>query len=486
MLLAILGGGVALRLTELFQPPLDFHATRQLHSAEIARGMYYAGLADAPAWQRDMAMASQAEKGVIEPQFVEFLASSAYALLGGEALWVPRLLSISFWTLGALFLFLAVRRLVGRVGALVAASVFMFAPYAVLASRAFMPDPLMVALMAGALWLGVEWAAAEPPRRLRWACAAGLVTGLAVLVKLPAGFMLAPFCIALVIGRLGRAAFRAVDVYAYALLAAAPVAGSLAYGVVTGGTTLADHTARFHPELWSTQQFWTDWLSMVHGTVGVGTLGLALLGGVLVPVRGVAAALVAWVLGYVAMGLTLSHHTSTHDYYSLPLFPVLAVGIGVLAALAWQHLRERPGARLAAVVVGLVTLAASFHGSWVRLTEHDYTEDAARYAALGALFEPDDRIVGLVPDYGHAFRFFGWRDYRWWAATFDWALMEDEDFAGYWPRRTEGMDYFLVTDFGQYYAQPDLRQHLETKCRLVAQQESYWVFDLAGDDCAQP
>lgn len=367
-LLAILGGGVALRVTGLYQPPLDFHATRQLHSAEIARGMYYAGRSDAPEWQREMAMAGQAEKGLIEPQFMEFVAASAYAVLGGEQLWVPRALSISFWTLGALALFLAVNRLVGRAGALVAASVFMFAPYVVIASRAFMPDPLMVSLMAGALWLAVEWATASPRSRVWWACVAGLVTGLAVLVKLPAGFFLAPFCVALVLGRLGWAAFRALDVYLYALLAAAPSVGFLAYGAAVEGVTLADHSSRFAPELWGTQQYWTEWLSMVNGTVGVGLLGLALLGGLAVAVPGVAAALVAWVLGYIAMGLTLSHHTSTHDYYALPLFPVVAVGVGVLAAAAWRHLRGRPGARVAAVLVAAATLAATTFGSWVRRT----------------------------------------------------------------------------------------------------------------------
>lgn len=94
--------------------------------------------------------------------------------------------------------------------------------------------------------------------------------------------------------------------------------------------------------------------------------------------------------------------------------------------------------------------------------------------------------MGLVPDYGHLFSFFGWRDYRWWPATYDWLLMDEVDFESYWAQRTEGMDYFLVTDFGQYFAQDDVREHLETQCTLVAQQETYWIFDLSAESCARP
>ena len=45
--------GLAVRLYDLTDPPLDFHPTRQLHSALIARGMYYQNLDDIPDWQRE-------------------------------------------------------------------------------------------------------------------------------------------------------------------------------------------------------------------------------------------------------------------------------------------------------------------------------------------------------------------------------------------------------------------------------------------------
>lgn len=486
-LLVLLAAGVVLRLTAFDQPPLDFHATRQLHSAEIARGMYYSTLPDMPVWQLELARAGQAEKGLIEPQIMESLSAAAWTVLGGEYLAVPRALSIAFWTLGALALFGAGVRLAGGVAGLVAAGVFLFLPFGVVASRAFMPDPLMVALMSAALWLGASWATAPPRTRMAWASGAGVITGLAVLVKLSAGFMLAPFCVALVLGSTGARLFRRPDVLVYAILTAAPPAAFVLYTQATTGVGLDDHGSRLFPELWVTADFWSGWLAMIDGAVGLGVLGLALLGGLTLPHPAVRAGLVAWVLGYVAMVFTLSHHASTHNYYALPLFPVVAVGLGALAHTAWRALRGRPGAQVTAVVVALATLAASWVGSHATLTAHDHAADAARYASLGALFLPEERIVGILPEYGHPFRYFGWRTYRHWPATFDRELMiEGANFTKIWRQRTAGMDYFLVTDFGQYHAQGDVRRHLEAHCPLSLRADGALVFALDGEACTDP
>ena len=51
MIAVIVVVGLAIRLYDLTDLPLDFHSTRQMHSALIARGMYYQNLASAPQWQ---------------------------------------------------------------------------------------------------------------------------------------------------------------------------------------------------------------------------------------------------------------------------------------------------------------------------------------------------------------------------------------------------------------------------------------------------
>ena len=56
LLLLLLGLGI--RLLDLTDPPLDIHPTRQLHSALMARGMYYQGRTDVPEWQVTTAVSS--------------------------------------------------------------------------------------------------------------------------------------------------------------------------------------------------------------------------------------------------------------------------------------------------------------------------------------------------------------------------------------------------------------------------------------------
>ncbi|NTV37222.1 MAG: hypothetical protein HGA53_09725, partial [Anaerolineaceae bacterium] len=48
--------GLAVRLTDLKDLPLDFHSTRQMFSALNMRGMVYQTLTNVPEWQRDRAV----------------------------------------------------------------------------------------------------------------------------------------------------------------------------------------------------------------------------------------------------------------------------------------------------------------------------------------------------------------------------------------------------------------------------------------------
>lgn len=485
--LVVVAAGI--RLVNLRNPPLDFHATRQLHSAEIARGMYFGDLPSVPPWKRQMASQQWANKGLIEPQILESVTAWAYGLLEGEVLWVPRLLSIVAWCVGGLAVHAAARHLAGRPAGLMAAAFVLFAPYTVIASRAFMPDPLMVALCSGALWAGVRWVGSESPASgRRWAVVAGVMTGVAILVKAAAVFVLGPFWLAVVVARLGvGGAVRSRQTWVIAMLSVLPVGVFFAYGLVVTGALRRQFSSRFFPERWTDPSFYSAWGQMVDRVVGWPWLLVACLGVASISNKAVRAGLTAWGLGYLALGFALSHHTSTHDYYTLPLLPAVAIGIGAAGAAVFRRIAPRTWTAAAAVVSVVVALAITTAGSYQRLHVNDYRPQAEMWAEIASAFEPEDRIVGLAADYGHPFRFFGWRDYTWWPATFDWALMEGtEDFPAYWRLRTGEMDYFLVTEFHELDAQPDVKAHLATHCTLVAQEPGYWVYSLSSDACRSP
>src|SRR3712207_1056603 len=102
-LLSIAALGV--RVYHIDDPPMDFHPTRQYHSAVMARGYYYEAADSAPHWKRELAILNGQREGIIEPPIVELAAFLAYRVLGGEHLWIPRLLSSVFWLIGGAFLY---------------------------------------------------------------------------------------------------------------------------------------------------------------------------------------------------------------------------------------------------------------------------------------------------------------------------------------------------------------------------------------------
>ena len=110
-IIALFALGLGLRVLDLTDPPLDFHATRQLHAAVIARGMYYQMLPSADPALRDQAILLWRVQEVFEPPIFERLVALTYLLAGGEYLWFARLYSTLFWLVGGAALFALARRM---------------------------------------------------------------------------------------------------------------------------------------------------------------------------------------------------------------------------------------------------------------------------------------------------------------------------------------------------------------------------------------
>jgi len=152
LLIAIFLVGLVVRLTDLFDPPLDFHPTRQLHSALIARGMYYQKLTSAEEWKRDLSFEQWQAEGLIEPQIMERLAALSYRVIGAEQLWLARLWAIFFWMVGGVFLYKLAEQVVDKRASVFAVAFYMFWPYTAIASRSFQPESLQVAAILAALY----------------------------------------------------------------------------------------------------------------------------------------------------------------------------------------------------------------------------------------------------------------------------------------------------------------------------------------------
>ena len=357
-LLVILILGFAIRLYDLTDLPLDFHSTRQLVSVLKARGMYYQTLSvdDVPAEQRSFAIQQWRFRAAVEPEFFERIVAFTYRFTG-EQVWVARIYSSLFWMVGAVFLFLLARELTSTDGALAATAFYVFLPYAVIASRSFQPDPLMVMLIIIFWWAVYKWSlifdqekftaksakdAKEKNlgdlRVLRgskkawlFAILAGLFGGLAIFIKFVAAFFVIGGGLGALLGRGSiREALKQPQVYVMTALGILPGAAYVIYGVFIAGYLGQQFGGRFIPSLFLSPSYYLGWVNMLNLVIGGGALMIALLGLFFLEKEKLRFILALWA-GYALFGLYFNYHISTHDYYSLPLIPIVALSLAPVA-----------------------------------------------------------------------------------------------------------------------------------------------------------
>jgi len=492
LLILLLGLGFAIRVYDLTDLPLDFHPTRQLLSLIKARGMYYQGRSDVPELQRQFAVQQWKSKAEIEPEIVERLTAFTYRFTG-EQVWVGRLYSILFWLIGGLFLYFLARDLVSEEGGLAVLAFYLFLPYAVFASRSFQPDPLMVTFIIAFWWAVNRWAAltssplpqgeGQRVREWQWAILAGLLGGLAILIKFSAVFFVLGGGLGAALSALSlKDVIRRPQVWTMALLGVLPGAAYFVYGVYIAGFLGQQFSGRFIPSLLVSPTFYLNWLSTLNHVMGLG-FALALLGIFFFRRRG-------FILGlwgaYFAYGLYFDYHIWSHDYYNLPLLPLAALSLSPLGAWMLGHLAESTsgsrwmrGLSVAVLVLGLVSVLWDVRST---LKSVDYRPQASMWESISQMLGPDARVVALTQDYGSRLAYWGWLDSAQWPVAGDLSYHEDlrgaqADFDERFKNLASKRDFFLVTLPDELKAQPMLKERL-AQYPIFAEGDGYVIYDL--------
>jgi hypothetical protein len=104
---------------------------------------------------------------------------------------------------------------------------------------------------------------------------------------------------------------------------------------------------------------------------------------------------------------------------------------------------------------------------------------------MGRELPQNGAIIGLTHDYGNRLKYYGWRAIqRIWPSEGDFDLSEAaggqkiDEFGSFFRDQTKGMDYFLVTLFGDLEAQPSLKAMLYDHYPIAMQGDGYVLFDL--------
>lgn len=483
----VLLAAFGLRMINLTNPPLDFAPTRQMFSALKARGMYYQYVSDVPASQR-LEAESLGETGDIEPPILETLVSQTYRLTG-EHLWIARIYSSLFWILGGVGLFLLMREFASTGAAFIGLLFYLFLPFAVLASRAFMPDPLMVALIVFSLWALFRW---QNTSKWKWAVLFGIFGGAALFAKnVAVFFVLGAFAAVLLGTRRYKSILRDPQVWVMLALVVLPVAAYMVYGMFK--LNMAGQFAlRFFPKMWIDPAFYFRWAFTVNVNISLlaalfGVLGIFLAGHSQRPL------LVGLWIGYLLFGLTFSYHIYSHDYYQLPFIPVVALSLTPgLKLLLEQFTARNPGlfSRLALAVIVLVGVAVPAWYVRDLIVNNDYHNEPAYWAEIGDKLGHVQGVVGLTQDYGYRLAYWGWQGNTAWLTTADVGVRDlagqNLDLAQNFPQAVAGKKYFVVTMFGELEKQPELKDILYKNYPIYAQTDEYVIFDLQHPLQGQP
>jgi len=479
-LLILFGIGLAIRLYDVTDLPLDFNPTRQLLSELKARGMYYQTAGGVPDWQRKMAIQQWKSKAEVEPEVFEQLVALSYRFTGVE-IWVARVYSSIFWLLGALFLFLLLKELVSTDGAILSVAYFLFLPYAVVASRSFQPDILMMMLVLCFWWLVVRWGHTQA---WSWAVLTGLVGGAAIYVKFVAAFFVIGAAVGAAVGFAGRRFLRKPQIWVMAALGIMPAAAYIYYGVVEHSFLGRQFAGRFIPALLLSPVNYLQWGTLANSVAGGLAVALALVGLLLVRDPRKRPFFLGLWIAYFLFGLFFDYHVATHDYYHLPLIGIVAVSIAPVADLTMSQLRRltgNPFARAAVLGIFAYAVLSSVWDARGQLKAVDYRPQASMWAKIGDSLDHGPNVVALTQDYGSRLAYWGWQNALIWPNSGDTEYHEARggsiDFGEQFSKLTTGKVYFLVTDFAEFKRQPQLQARL-SEFAVYAQGDGYTIYDL--------
>lgn len=480
------------RLYDLTDLPLDFHPTRQLLSAIKARALYFETQPDGISTEKLETGIRQARlKAQVEPVIFERLVAYTYQFTG-EQLWVARLYSSLFWLVGGIFLFLLVRDLLSFEAAIFSTAYYLFFPYAIIASRSFQPDPLMVMLIIGFWWTFTRWMTLtlNPSPRGGWAgmraaLLAGLLGGLAIFIKFSAAFFVIGAALGLAFSRLPlRDLLRNTQIWVMTILGALPALIYLVYGIFIDGGLGGQFSGRFIPALLLNPFNYLQWMTKVDMAAGGIFVMLGLLGFFLSNDKRMRSFMFGLWGAYILYGLFFDYHVATHDYYHLPLIPIVAVSLAPLGEWFFARLTESTIQRTQRSVVYIILAFGLFTAVWnVRnqMKAVDYRPYAAMWAEIGELVR-GKRVVALTENYGSRLEYWGWQTANTWPTTGELLHSElrggkidafDEMFDGYTGKR----DLFLVTDFDELKMQMQLSEKLASY-NVYAEGEGYVIYDL--------
>jgi Dolichyl-phosphate-mannose-protein mannosyltransferase len=327
--LAILA--VGLRLVAIDQPFVDKWSWRESDVAAIAQNFYKGGFHFAHPqidWVGD-------QPGYVGTEFpiLPFLAALSYKFLGMHE-WVGRVQAVVLFALSLPCFFLLVRRVFDSTAAIWALFFYAFAPLNLFAGREFMPDVPSLSLAIIGLYFFQGWISGES-LKYYWLSAGCL--SLSLLVKLPSILVGAPL-LWLCWEKWHWNFLRQQTLWLFAAIALVPSAIWYWHAHLIA--------QRFYPhhffgaggiQIMSAAWYWAIAKETTAGLTPL-LLGLGIVGFFLNSRAGI----FRWWLAVMILFIFVVGYGNRHNWYQLPLVPIMAAFAGVVCAFTTGKIQQRP------------------------------------------------------------------------------------------------------------------------------------------------
>jgi hypothetical protein len=506
---------------------MDFSPVRQYQNAHIIRGLYFDNDESIPESSKFIARLNTERMGfMLEPRIIENLSVLGYRIIGGEHLWIPRVLSSFFWVVGGLFLYLIARMNFSQGVSFFSAVFYLFLPYSILASRAIQPDPLMVMMMLTSIYMIMRYD--NNPSKTHLFIAA-VISAIAVLIK--------PYCVFIIFGAfvsiavLRNGFWRSVfncNTINFVFIVCSLTLIYYVYGFITDVGFMREHArGSFLPHLLVQPFFWKEWLIMIGKVTGYIALILAIAGIVIMGEGRTRAMFFGLWIGYFIFGISATFQIHTHSYYHMPLIPIVALSLGPIADFVIKrtdklNLKRWDIMIIIAVILSVISgfliikngqqarniyshyknalkTAATVIGvnpSFSRFLFDDFEEDVRIAREIGEHVKHSANTVILSPHFGRVLAYHGefsglpWPTNR---SLYGRKLRGTklpnikEDFSNhrvsilyqgkiikYTP------DYFIITAFDELMKQKDLKDYLYLHYSVYRKSDDYLIFDLTN------
>jgi hypothetical protein len=480
--------------------------------AHIVRAMYYEDITGIPEWKKKIVNLNKERIGfLLEPRILEHVVLFLYRIYGDEALWIPRILSSVFWLIGGVFLYLMVRDMFDFKSGFISLVYYLFLPFSITASRSFQPDPMMLMFLIAGLYGICQYFKSPAFYKL---IISAVPSTLAIILKPYSVFLICGAFVFLTIKKHGLRSLLNVNSIFFISIIILPGAIYYLSGIISAKGLIKEHTSvTFLPHLLIKPYFYKDWFAMIGRVTGWIAFALGALSLLMIKDRLHRFLLYGLWIGYIIFGLLFTYHIHTHDYYQLPLIPVVALSLGGLG----HHLinsRRIPGF----IIIGILSLVAFIGYPFYKagrdmsgvnkyivyvtgaspylysFLKGDYNREIRMYKEIGKVVNHSAETVFLTSDFGRSLSYYGELSGLPWPNS---SSLRERREAGvpipepseiynkdYLLIRTHGKyiryrpDYFIITDFEEFERQQDLKKFLYSNFPVFSRGEGYLIFDL--------